>query len=166
MWHKLAKFHWQAVFTSQVIHWNIFLVLCLGIWWCHEIWKCRILNFDFLKNKKKFWRKIKTFFLMWKVLSFRPKNKLTKMSRTQLLKVNESEWLKKLVNVQQHLLRFYFNLFWFVSHTKTKAKLKPKNKINIVLWETFHSNFRTIHLLRVSVRRVEILVFCKILRTY
>ena len=30
MWHKLVKFHWQIVFTSQVIQWDVFLVLCLG----------------------------------------------------------------------------------------------------------------------------------------
>ena len=50
IWHKLAKFHRQTVFTYQVIQWNVFLVSGLGIWWRHEIWKCRILKFDFLES--------------------------------------------------------------------------------------------------------------------
>ena len=62
IWQKLAKCHWQTVFASQVIQWNVFLVLCLGIWWRHEIWKCRILKFDYLENKKSFWSKIKNTF--------------------------------------------------------------------------------------------------------
>ena len=33
----------KGLFTSQVIQWNVFLVLCLGIWGRHEIWKCRIV---------------------------------------------------------------------------------------------------------------------------
>ena len=31
MLHKLAKFHYQTVFSSQVIHQNMFRVSCLGI---------------------------------------------------------------------------------------------------------------------------------------
>ena len=38
MLHKLAKFHYQTVFTSQVIQQNVFRVSCLGIWWRHDIW--------------------------------------------------------------------------------------------------------------------------------
>ena len=34
---KLAKFHYQTVFTSQVIQWDVFRVSCLGIWWRHDI---------------------------------------------------------------------------------------------------------------------------------
>ena len=73
------------MFTSQVIQWDVFLVLCLGIWWCHEIWKCTTLKCNFLGNKKSFWSEIKTFFLVWWVLSFRLKNKLAKMQQTQPL---------------------------------------------------------------------------------
>ena len=40
---------------SQVSQWNARLVSCLGIWWRHEIWKCR--------NKKRFWKEIKNIFL-------------------------------------------------------------------------------------------------------
>ena len=54
IWNKLAKFHYQIVFTSQVIHQVAFLVLYLGIWWRHEIWISKILKFDFLDNKKSF----------------------------------------------------------------------------------------------------------------
>ena len=46
-----------------LLHWNVFLVLCLRIWWHHEFWKCRTLKFDFLKNKKRFWSEIKKKFL-------------------------------------------------------------------------------------------------------
>ena len=62
IWHKLANFHQPTVFTSQVIQWNIFLVLCLGIWWCHDSWKCRILKFGFLEDEKSFWSETKNIF--------------------------------------------------------------------------------------------------------
>ena len=50
------------MFTSQVIQWNVSLVLCLGIWWRHKIWKYRNLKFGFLENKKSFWSEIKNIF--------------------------------------------------------------------------------------------------------
>ena len=55
-----------------------FLVLCLGIWWPHEIWMSQILNFDFLDNNKSFWSEIKTFFLVSQVPSFRVKKQTSK----------------------------------------------------------------------------------------
>ena len=48
MLHKLDKFHHQTVFTSQVIHKNVFSVSYLGISWRHDIWILEKL-FDFLK---------------------------------------------------------------------------------------------------------------------
>ena len=51
--HKLAKFHYQTVFTSHVspVSW-------LGIWWHHNIWIPEKFKFDYLKNKS-FQSKIK-----------------------------------------------------------------------------------------------------------
>ena len=66
------------MFTSQFIQWNVFLVLCLGIWWRHEIWKCKILKFDFLENEKSFWSEIRNIFLAWQVLVFRLKKQTGK----------------------------------------------------------------------------------------
>ena len=37
-------------------------MLCLGIWWYHEIWKPKVLKFDFLENKKSFGNEIKNAF--------------------------------------------------------------------------------------------------------
>ena len=37
-----------TVLTFEVIQWNPFLFLCLDIWWRHEIWKCRIPEFDYI----------------------------------------------------------------------------------------------------------------------
>ena len=31
MLHKLVKFHYKTVFTSQIIQWNVLHVSCLGI---------------------------------------------------------------------------------------------------------------------------------------
>ena len=59
MSHKLAKFHFQAVFASQVIQWNLFRVSCLGIWWRHDTWISENLKFDYLKNEKSFQSEIK-----------------------------------------------------------------------------------------------------------
>ena len=36
--HKLAKLHYQIVFTSQEIQQNASCVLCFGIWQRHDIW--------------------------------------------------------------------------------------------------------------------------------
>ena len=47
-----------------------FRVSYLGIWWCHEIWICKI-KFDVLENKRNTWSKIKTFVLVLHMLSFR-----------------------------------------------------------------------------------------------
>ena len=46
------------MFTSQVIQLNVFLALCLGIWWLHENWISEILKFGF----KSFWSEIKNNF--------------------------------------------------------------------------------------------------------
>ena len=62
MLHKLAKFHHQTVFTSQVIQLNMFCISCLGTWWRHDIWISKKLKFDYLKNEKSFWSKIKIIF--------------------------------------------------------------------------------------------------------
>ena len=59
MLHNLAKFHFQAVFASQVIQWNMFRVSCLGIWWRHNVWISENLKFDCLKNEKSIWSEIK-----------------------------------------------------------------------------------------------------------
>ena len=60
MLHKLVNFHYQIVFTSQVIQWNVFLVSCLGIWWRHDIWISEKSTFDYLKNEKSFRSEIKS----------------------------------------------------------------------------------------------------------
>ena len=62
MLHKLVNFHYQIVFASQVIQWNVFLVSCLGIWWRHDIWISEKSTFDYLKNEKSFWSEIKSIF--------------------------------------------------------------------------------------------------------
>ena len=62
----------SRLFTSKVIQENAFFVLCLGIWWRHEIWKPKILKFEkFLRTKRAFEVEYKTFFLVWQVLLFR-----------------------------------------------------------------------------------------------
>ena len=62
----------------------------LSIWWRHEIWKSKILKFDFLKNEKSFWSEIKTFFLVWQVLSLRLKKQTSKnVADTTFKKVNK-----------------------------------------------------------------------------
>ena len=48
-------------------------LLCFGIWWFHEIWKSKILKFDFLENGKNF----------NKCCHWDLKNKVPKMWRTQ-----------------------------------------------------------------------------------
>ena len=62
MLHKLAKFDYQTVFTSQVIQWNVFCVSCLGIWWLHDFWISENLTFDYLKNEKRFRNETKNIF--------------------------------------------------------------------------------------------------------
>ena len=66
------------MFTSQVIQWNVFLILCLSIGWQHKISKCRILKFDFLESEKSFWSEIKIFSLVWQTLLFRLKKQTSK----------------------------------------------------------------------------------------
>ena len=51
---KLAKFHYQTVFASQVIQWNVFRVSCLGIWWRHDIWISEKLKSDYLEREGSF----------------------------------------------------------------------------------------------------------------
>ena len=54
-------------------------LLCFGIWWFHEIWKSKILKFDFLENEKNLWSKKKNFFfLIEQVLSLRLKKQSSK----------------------------------------------------------------------------------------
>ena len=75
IWYKPSK---QTVFTSEVVQEKIFLALCVGIWWRHEIWKSKILKFDFLENEKSFWSEMKTVFLVWQVLLFGLKQNISK----------------------------------------------------------------------------------------
>ena len=51
------------MFTSHVIQQNVFLVFCLRIWWRHG-------TLIFLRTKRPFEVKQKTFFLVSQVLSF------------------------------------------------------------------------------------------------
>ena len=67
MLHKQANFHYQSLFPSQFILWNVFFVSCLSIWWCHD---CRILKVQYLKKKGVF--KVKEH-------SSRLKNRIIKM---------------------------------------------------------------------------------------
>ena len=60
--HKLAKFHYQTAFPSQVIQQYVFRVSCLGIWWRHDIWISKMLKVDYLKNEKSFRSEIKSIF--------------------------------------------------------------------------------------------------------
>ena len=62
MLRKLAKFHYQTVFTSQVNYENVFRGLFLGIWWRRDIWISKKLKLDYLKNKKSFRSEIKNNF--------------------------------------------------------------------------------------------------------
>ena len=59
MLHKLAKFHHQTIFTSQVIQQNVLHVSSLAIWWRHDIWIFEVLKSDYLKNKKSLQSEIK-----------------------------------------------------------------------------------------------------------
>ena len=57
----------------------MFCVLCLGIWWRHDIWISKMLEVDYLKNKKSFRSEIKSiFFLVSQVLSFRHTKRTSK----------------------------------------------------------------------------------------
>ena len=47
--HKLAKFHYQTMFTTNVIQINVFCVSCLRIWWRHDIWISEKLSIEYLK---------------------------------------------------------------------------------------------------------------------
>ena len=77
--HKLAKFHYQIVFTSQVIKQYVFRVSWLGISWCHDVWIFRKLKFDYLKNEKSFRSAIKkSFSLVLQVVSFRHTKRTSK----------------------------------------------------------------------------------------
>ena len=60
--HKLAKFHYQTTFTSQVIQQYVFHVSCLGIWCRHDIWISKMLKVHYLKNEKSFRSEIKSIF--------------------------------------------------------------------------------------------------------
>ena len=51
--HKLAIFHCQTVFTSQVIQQNVFFVSSLSIWWLHEIYDTKILKYLNISRSKK-----------------------------------------------------------------------------------------------------------------
>ena len=57
----------------------MFRVSCLGIWWRHDIWISKMLEVDYLKNKKSFRSEIKSiFFLVSQVLSFRHTKRTSK----------------------------------------------------------------------------------------
>ena len=60
--HKLAKVHYQTVFTSQVIHQYMLHVSCLGIGWRHDIWISEKLKFDYPKDETSFQSEIKNVF--------------------------------------------------------------------------------------------------------
>ena len=62
MLHKQPKFHYKAVFASQVIRKNVFRVSSLDIWWRHNIRISENFIFDYLKNKKSFRNEIKNIF--------------------------------------------------------------------------------------------------------
>ena len=62
MLHKLAKFHHENIFTSQVSQQNVFRVSCLGIWDVIKFEYLKKLKYDFLKNEKTFQREIKNIF--------------------------------------------------------------------------------------------------------
>ena len=50
----------------------MFRVLCLGIWWQHEIWIFEKLKFDYLKNENNFWSEMKNVFpciVLWFILT-------------------------------------------------------------------------------------------------
>ena len=49
----------------------MFRVICLGIWWYHDIWISKKLKFDYLKKEKSFRSEIKNIFLVSQVLAFR-----------------------------------------------------------------------------------------------
>ena len=68
--HKLAKFHYQTVCTSEVIRLYVFRVSCLGTWWRHDISISEKLKFDYLKNKKSFRSEIKNIFPCFKSAHF------------------------------------------------------------------------------------------------
>ena len=55
-----------------------FLFYAYRHWQHHEVWKCRILKFGFLKNETSFWSEIKNIFLVWQVLPFRIKKQTNK----------------------------------------------------------------------------------------
>ena len=70
----------NRLFTSQVFKWNVFLVLCLEIWWRHEIWKRRTLKiFIFSRTERAIEVELKTFFSVWQVLSFILKKQISKI---------------------------------------------------------------------------------------
>ena len=70
MLHKLAKFHHQTVFISQVIQWNVFCASWLDIWWRHDIWMSENLKANYLKYKKSFQSEIKNIFSYFKCALF------------------------------------------------------------------------------------------------
>ena len=82
MSQKLAKFHYQTVFTSKLFS---------QIFWCfvrrHVMtsWHLKINKLKFLRNNKNFQSEIKTFFLSQKCSFVDIQNKLSKIQRTQLL---------------------------------------------------------------------------------
>ena len=82
MLHKLAKFHYQTVFLSQVINKMFcFIFRHLMTSWQYHIIDDVIpenLQFDYFKNKKSFRSEIKNIFLVSQVLSFRDKIQTSK----------------------------------------------------------------------------------------
>ena len=48
----------------------MFHVLCLGIWWCHDIWISGKLKFEYLKTEKCFSNEIKKYLSLFHKSSF------------------------------------------------------------------------------------------------
>ena len=78
MLNKVAKFHYQTLFTSQIIQQNGFRVSCWSIWWRLNISISQNITFDYLKNEKSFRGEIKNILLVSRVLSFRHKRQTCK----------------------------------------------------------------------------------------
>ena len=87
IWHKLATFYYQTVFTTRVIQQNIFHILCLGIWWLHEIQGYKFIKLEY--HKITLWKK--NIFLCFKSALFQTsKTKLVKIYWTQPLMISKN----------------------------------------------------------------------------
>ena len=127
------------MFTFQVIQWNTFLVLCLGIWWRHEILISKILKFDFLKNEKSFWSETKNVLQISQVLSCRLEKQTSKNVADLTFKVNGSlriiafiVSIKLLVKLQlrtnDSLLTLFPSVFFFLPFGWCYSQLMKNDK--------------------------------------